>query len=274
MSRALLPVRSGSPGWATHPVVAALLLATVLHLLWAWLLANNGGDIAAQDAWAEFARDHPGSAYNLAWYGGMHPVSYSILSPYLMALAGVRTTILVAGPLSAALLALVLVRSRSIERPAVAGAVRRRRDHRQRGLRTRDVRARHVVRPRCRGGDRRVAVALALRRAAAPPAARRPDRDAGDAGHRVEPGRGTVPRHRRCRPLAPRAACGGARARGPAGGGGGVLGAVLPVRGPAADGPGLDGPPRRPGCPRRAPGSRDRGCWCGSGPPCTSPWCC
>jgi hypothetical protein len=89
----------------------------VLHLLWWWLLANSGGDIAAQDAWAEFARDHPGSAYNLAWYGGMHPVSYSILSPYVMALLGVRTTMIVAGPLSAALVALLLVRSKAIERP-------------------------------------------------------------------------------------------------------------------------------------------------------------
>ena len=102
---------------SAHPVLAALLAAAVLHLLWWWLLANSGGDIAAQDAWAEFARDHPGSAYNLAWYGGMHPVSYSILSPYLMALAGVRTTMIVAGSLSAALLALVLVRSKAIERP-------------------------------------------------------------------------------------------------------------------------------------------------------------
>ena len=111
---------------AAHPVLAALLLAAVLHLLWWWLLANSGGDIAAQDAWAEFARDHPGSAYNLAWYGGMHPVSYSILSPYLMALAGVRTTMMFAGPLSAALLALVLVRSQAVERPlwpALYGAV-------------------------------------------------------------------------------------------------------------------------------------------------------
>jgi hypothetical protein len=102
---------------AAHPVLAALLAAAALHLLWWWLLANSGGDIAAQDAWAEFARDHPGSAYNLAWYGGMHPVSYSILSPYLMALVGVRTTMMVAGPLSAALLALVLVRSKGVERP-------------------------------------------------------------------------------------------------------------------------------------------------------------
>ena len=111
---------------AAHPVLAALLLAAALHLLWWWLLANSGGDIAAQDAWAEFARDHPGSAYNLAWYGGMHPVSYSILSPYLMALAGVRTTMMFAGPLSAALLALVLVRSQAVERPlwpALYGAV-------------------------------------------------------------------------------------------------------------------------------------------------------
>ncbi|HEV7876033.1 MAG TPA: MFS transporter [Nocardioides sp.] len=136
MSLAQRSAAAGAPGvgphlrrvtrLAAHPVLAALLTATVLHVLWWWLIANSGGDIAAQDAWAEFARDHPGSAYNLAWYGGMHPVSYSILSPYLMALAGVRTTILVVGPLSAALLALVLVRSKAIDRPlwpALYGAV-------------------------------------------------------------------------------------------------------------------------------------------------------
>jgi hypothetical protein len=126
------PDPQGVPRWrragtvAGHPVVAALLLAAALHLVWWWFFASSGGDIAAQDAWAEFARAHPGSAYNLSWYGGMHPVSYSVLSPYLMALVGVRTTMMVVGTVSAGLLALLLVRSEAITRPrwpALYGAV-------------------------------------------------------------------------------------------------------------------------------------------------------
>jgi hypothetical protein len=91
------------------PVVGALLVAGVLHLLWWQFLATSGGDIAAQDAWAEFARTHPGSAYNLGWYGGMHPVSYSVVSPYIMAAIGVRTSMIVSGTLSAGLLAWLAV---------------------------------------------------------------------------------------------------------------------------------------------------------------------
>ncbi len=83
------------------PVLVATSLAGVLHLLWWRLLATPGGDIAAQDAWAAFAKAHPGSAYDLAWYGGMHPVSYSAISPYLMAFLGVRPTMVVAGTLAA-----------------------------------------------------------------------------------------------------------------------------------------------------------------------------
>ncbi|MGW2326562.1 MFS transporter [Streptomyces sp. NPDC001700] len=104
-------------GVLRRPVPAALAAAGVLHLLWVALLANSGGDLAAQDAWAEFALQHPDSAYNLAWYGGMHPVSYSVISPYLMAILGVRSTMVIAGTLSAGLLALLLVRSRSVARP-------------------------------------------------------------------------------------------------------------------------------------------------------------
>ncbi len=108
-----------------HPVAVSTLLAGVLHVVWFFSFANSGGDLAAQDAWAEFVGRHPDSAYNLAWYGGMHPVSYSVVSPYLMHMLGVRTTMMIAGTVSAGLLALVLTRCRGAVReplwPALAG---------------------------------------------------------------------------------------------------------------------------------------------------------
>ncbi|WP_459752345.1 MFS transporter [Streptomyces sennicomposti] len=107
-----------------HPALSVTALAGVLHLVWFFALANSGGDLAAQDAWAEFVGRHPDSAYNLAWYGGMHAVSYSMVSPYLMSVLGVRTTMMIAGTLSAGLLTLVLIRSRAVKNPlwaALAG---------------------------------------------------------------------------------------------------------------------------------------------------------
>jgi hypothetical protein len=107
-----------------HPVLLTTAVAAVVHLLWFFFFANSGGDLAAQDAWAEFAGRHPGTAYNLAWYGGMHPVSYSVVSPYLMSVLGVRTTMMVAGTLSSALTALILVRVPAVRNPlacALAG---------------------------------------------------------------------------------------------------------------------------------------------------------
>ncbi|MFD5887534.1 MFS transporter [Streptomyces sp. NPDC060334] len=128
--------RSGSGGppgmarlalrWAQgHPVVVTTAVAAVLHVVWLFTFANSGGDLAAQDAWAEFVGRHPDTAYNLAWYGGMHPVSYSVVSPYLMHMLGVRTTMMIAGTVSAGLLALILTRCRGAVRqplwPALAG---------------------------------------------------------------------------------------------------------------------------------------------------------
>ncbi|MFG2114771.1 MFS transporter [Streptomyces sp. NPDC048718] len=107
-----------------YPVIVATAVAALTHLLWVLFLANSGGDLAAQDAWAEFVGRHPDSAYNLAWYGGMHPVSYSVVSPYLMSVLGVRTTMMIAGTLSAGLTALILVRVRAVRNPlmcALAG---------------------------------------------------------------------------------------------------------------------------------------------------------
>ncbi|MFF4400300.1 MFS transporter [Streptomyces sp. NPDC001480] len=107
-----------------HPALSMTALSGVLHVIWFFTFANSGGDLAAQDAWAEFVGRHPDSAYNLAWYGGMHPVSYSVVSPYLMAVLGVRTTLMIAGTLSAGLLTVVLIRSRAVKNPlwaALAG---------------------------------------------------------------------------------------------------------------------------------------------------------
>jgi hypothetical protein len=98
-------------------VLVACLVAFLLLTLWARLGAGLGGDLAAQYAWAGFARVYPTSAYDLAWYGGMHPVSYSVLSPYVMALVGVRTTMVLSGTVSAGLLAHLLVSSEAVRRP-------------------------------------------------------------------------------------------------------------------------------------------------------------
>ncbi|MFF2011741.1 MFS transporter [Streptomyces sp. NPDC058195] len=108
-----------------HPVTITTAVAAVAHVLWFFLGANSGGDLAAQDAWAEFVGRHPNTAYNLAWYGGMHPVSYSVVSPYVMSLLGVRTTMMIAGTVSSALTALILVRVRAVRNPlacSLAGA--------------------------------------------------------------------------------------------------------------------------------------------------------
>ncbi|MFF5534109.1 MFS transporter [Streptomyces cinerochromogenes] len=118
---ALEPLRQRMLG---HPVLSVTALAGVLHIIWFFTFANSGGDLAAQDAWAEFVGRHPDSAYNLAWYGGMHPVSYSVVSPYLMSVLGVRTTMMIAGTASAGLLTMVLIRSRAVRNPlwaALAG---------------------------------------------------------------------------------------------------------------------------------------------------------
>ncbi|MCD7441469.1 DMT family transporter [Streptomyces lincolnensis] len=104
-----------------HPVLSLTGLSGVLHVVWFFTFANSGGDLAAQDAWAEFVGRHPDSAYNLAWYGGMHPVSYSVVSPYLMSVLGVRTTMMIAGTFSATLLMLILLRSRAVRNPLWPG---------------------------------------------------------------------------------------------------------------------------------------------------------
>jgi hypothetical protein len=101
-----------------RPVIVATAAAAVLHLLWALFLAKDSGDMAAQYAWTQFIRAHPSATYNLSWYGGLHPASYSILSPYIMAALGVRTTAVIAGTLSATVAAALVMRAK-VERPLI-----------------------------------------------------------------------------------------------------------------------------------------------------------
>ncbi|MGR4878172.1 hypothetical protein ACIPUC_01885 [Streptomyces sp. LARHCF249] len=71
-----------------------------LYALWATALATGGGDLAAQEAWAGFVARHPGSVYNLSWHGGLHTGSYSLISPYVMAVFGVVPVTLASGLVS------------------------------------------------------------------------------------------------------------------------------------------------------------------------------
>ncbi|MGQ4390370.1 glycosyltransferase family 87 protein [Streptomyces sp. SAS_270] len=112
-----LAPRAAPRRWKRHRVpLLATLPMLVLYAVWWACLATGGGDLAAQEAWAEFTAQNGGSAYNLSWYGGMHTANYSLLSPYLMAAVGVRTVTVVSG-IAATWLAAVLITRTGIRRP-------------------------------------------------------------------------------------------------------------------------------------------------------------
>ncbi|MFF4227504.1 hypothetical protein [Streptomyces sp. NPDC001820] len=115
--------RDASPRWRVPLVAIAVVVP--LYILWAGRLATGGGDLAAQLAWAGFMERHPASAYNLSWYGGTHTANYSLLTPPLMAVFGVRAVSVAAGLGGAWVLACLFVRS-GVPRPvwpAVVGAL-------------------------------------------------------------------------------------------------------------------------------------------------------
>ncbi|WP_327234791.1 hypothetical protein OG349_13190 [Streptomyces sp. NBC_01317] len=100
-------------------------VAVPFYVFWAVFLATGGGDLAAQLAWAGFMARHPGSAYNLSWYGGTHTANYSVLAPPLMALLGVRTTSVLAGLAGTWAMAALFVRAKVPHAlwPALLGAL-------------------------------------------------------------------------------------------------------------------------------------------------------
>ncbi|MEU7794382.1 hypothetical protein AB0B11_13220 [Micromonospora tulbaghiae] len=97
--------------------VSALVLAA-LHLT----LPATGSDLSAQVARAGFFADHGAALVDLRWYGGVHPWGYSLVSPPLMALLGVRVTGALALLASATAFAALLVRARA-PRPLLGSLV-------------------------------------------------------------------------------------------------------------------------------------------------------
>jgi hypothetical protein len=71
VSRAGKPSPTREPWRERHRVaLTAALCALPLYFVWWAVFATGGGDLAAQVAWAEFAKMYPDSAVNLFWYGG------------------------------------------------------------------------------------------------------------------------------------------------------------------------------------------------------------
>jgi hypothetical protein len=107
-------------GWdCRHPVVVSGLATAAGAIVWITVFPRVGTDLSAAMARANWASRYPGSAYLFSWYGGIHPASYSLLAPYLLAAIGTRLAMAAAAVLSAVLLALLLVRH-EVPRPRAA----------------------------------------------------------------------------------------------------------------------------------------------------------
>jgi hypothetical protein len=102
-----------------HPVVVSGLATAAGAIVWITVFPRVGTDLSAALARASWASRYPGSAYIFSWYGGIHPASYSLLAPYLLAAIGTRLAMAAAAVLSAVLLAWLLVRH-EVPRPRAA----------------------------------------------------------------------------------------------------------------------------------------------------------
>lgn len=95
-----------------HPIVVAVSAAAALAALWMLAFPTWGTDLSAQLARADFASNYPSAAYDFSWYSGIYPASYSLLAPYVFAIAGTRQVAAGAAVLSAGLIAWLFVRHR------------------------------------------------------------------------------------------------------------------------------------------------------------------
>src|ERR1700730_17410005 len=110
---------AGGGADARHRVVLSALATAAGAIVWITVFPRVGTDLSAAMARANWAGRYPGSAYLFSWYGGIHPASYSLLAPYLLAAIGTRLAMAAAAVLSAVLLAWLLVRH-EVPRPRAA----------------------------------------------------------------------------------------------------------------------------------------------------------
>ena len=111
----MLALYRRSPGVVAAGCIAVLLAAAYL------LAPPMGRDFSAQLAHAQLAESHWPELLDLRWYSGFNPLGYSVLSPPVMALLGVRLTTALAYLVSVALFA-ALLNGTAVPRP-VAGAI-------------------------------------------------------------------------------------------------------------------------------------------------------
>ncbi|RZU77360.1 hypothetical protein EV384_6078 [Micromonospora kangleipakensis] len=102
-------------------VVVSAASALALGVLYLALPAT-GSDLSAQVARADFFAAHGTAPVDLRWYGGVHPWGYSLVSPPLMALLGVRLTGALALLAAATAFAALLVRA-GVPRPLLGSLV-------------------------------------------------------------------------------------------------------------------------------------------------------
>ena len=111
----MLSLHRRSPG-----IVAAGSIAVMFAV--AYLLAPPmGRDFSAQLAHGQLAKTHWPELLDLRWYSGFNPLGYSVLSPPVMAVLGIRLTTALAYVASVVLFAALLKRI-AVLRP-VAGAI-------------------------------------------------------------------------------------------------------------------------------------------------------
>jgi hypothetical protein len=102
---AMLSLYRRSPGTVAAGSIAMLFGAAYL------LAAPMGRDLSAQLAHAQLAQFHWPELLNLHWYSGFNPLGYSVLSPPVTALLGVRLSTVVAYVASVVLFAALLQRT-------------------------------------------------------------------------------------------------------------------------------------------------------------------